>query len=240
MIGPSGGVVPGASHGILDSSESSFNWAGYAVDGGRGAFRSVSAAWTEPTVNCRGVRARRFSSFWVGLDGFNLPNQPRDNSVEQLGTDADCGGTTPVYNAWFEMYPKPSVNLPNPVHPGDHMFASVTFRGAGRYALFISDSTRHWSRTIVRILGGLHRSSAEVIAEAPSLLISNVAVLQPLANFGTAHWTGSRVNGTPLKNIGGRIRITMVQLNPPNRIKATTSPVGAADAFTNTWVRAGP
>jgi hypothetical protein len=160
-------------------------------------------------------------------------------SVEQLGTDADCSRTRPVYFAWWEMFPLPSVNLPNPVHPGDHMSASVTFRGGGRYALFIKDSTRRWSRTIVRVKVGLNRSSAEVIAEAPALLIGGVAVIQNLANFGTVRWTASRVNGTPLKNIGGRIRITMTQAvsTPHPLIRATTSLVGSADAFTNRYVR---
>jgi hypothetical protein len=241
MISASGGAAPGAGHGILSLSESSFNWAGYAVEGRRGAFRAVSSAWTEPRANCRGVRGRRFSSFWVGLDGFSLPNQPPDMSVEQLGTDADCHGTTPVYYAWFEMFPAVSVTLPNPVHPGDHMSASVTFRGAGKYALFIRDSTRRWSRTIVRVKGGLHRSSAEVIAEAPALDVGGVGVLQALADFGTVRWTGSRINGTLLKNLRQRIQITMRQLSPPaNLVKATTSAVGAGDAFTNTWVRPGP
>jgi hypothetical protein len=238
VISPSGGAVPSVGHGVLNLNASTFNWAGYAVEGRRGAFRSVSAAWTEPRVNCRGVRGRRFSALWAGLDGFSLPNQPTDNSVEQLGTDSDCHGTTPVYYAWWEMFPAVSVNLPNPVHPGDHMSASVTFSGAGRYALFIRDSTRRWSRTIVRVQGGLNRSSAEIIAEAPELDINNSAVLQPLANFGPVHWTGSRANGTLLENLAQRIRITMVSVNPPHRIKATTSGVSPLDVFTNTWVRA--
>jgi hypothetical protein len=51
-------------------------------------------------------------------------------------------------------------------------------------------------------------------------------------------WTGSRVNGTLLKNLAQRIRITMVSVNPPHRIKATTSGVSPLDVFTNTWVRA--
>jgi hypothetical protein len=240
IIMPSGGAGQSVGHGNVNPSGSSFNWAGYAVQGRIGAFRTVSASWTEPRVNCAGVHGLRFSSFWVGLDGFFLDPRHPDRSVEQLGTDADCNRTRPVYVAWWEMFPNPAVNLRNPVHPGDHMSASVTFRGAGRYALFIKDSTRHWSRTIVRVFGGLHRSSAEVIAEAPALLIGGVPVLQALANFGTVHWTGSRVNGTLLKNIGQRFRITMVQLPPSFAIKATTSSISAADAFTNTWRRAGP
>jgi peptidase A4-like protein len=230
MISPSGGAVPGLHNGTVNPSIGSSNWAGYAVKGRNGAFRTVSASWTEPRVNCAGVPGRRFSSFWVGLDGFN------SKSVEQLGTEADCHRTTPVYFAWFEMFPNPSVPLPNRVRPGDHMSASVMFRGAGKYVLFIRNSTRNWSRTIVRIHAGLARSSAEVITEAPALLIGGQAVIQNLANFGSVHWTGSRVNGTLLKNILRRFRITMFEAMGP-LIRATTSLVGPADAFTNFYRR---
>jgi hypothetical protein len=231
MISPSGGALPGLRNGTVNPAAESLNWSGYAVTGRRGAFHSVSSAWTEPTAHCAGVRGLRLSSFWVGLDGAN------SNSVEQLGTEADCHGTRPVYFAWTEFFPAPSVNLPNRVRPGDHMSASVTFRGAGRYVLFIRDSTRHWSRTIVRSRAGLARSSAEVIAEAPALLIGGRIVIQNLTNFGTVLWTGNRVNGIQLKNIGRRIRITMVEVNLPHRIRATTSLMSATDAFFNRFVR---
>jgi hypothetical protein len=230
MIRPSGGAGSTAGHAALSTCPPtcfSKNWAGYAVAGPNGAFRSVSASWTEPKVNCSGVTGRRFSAFWVGLDGVI------SGSVEQLGTDADCRGTTPAYYAWWEMYPLPSVNISNPVHAGDHMSASVTFRGAGRFALFIKDSTRHWSHTFIRVHAEA-RSSAEVIAEAPSLLIGGI---QNLANFGSVRWTASSVNGTALKNFGGRIHITMVQKHRPFLIRATTSSVGSGDAFTNTYRR---
>src|SRR5215831_16399091 len=55
MISPSGGALPGLRNGTVNPMLQSRNWAGYAVEGGRGAFRTVSAAWTEPTVNCAGV-----------------------------------------------------------------------------------------------------------------------------------------------------------------------------------------
>ena len=233
MIRPSGGAGPSAGHGALTSCPptcSSTNWAGYAVSGNNGAFRTVSASWIEPKANCTGVAGRRLSSFWVGLDGVT------SQSVEQLGTDADCSHSHPVYFAWWEMFPLPSVNFSNPVRPGDHLSASVTFLGARRFALSIKDSTRHWSHTIVRVHAEA-RSSAEVIAEAPALLIGGQIVIQNLTNFGAVRWTGSKVNGTLLKNIAGRIKITMVEVNPPHLVRATTSVVGAADAFTNRYVR---
>jgi len=230
MISPSGAAVPGAGHGVQSSCPptcSSTNWSGYAVTGRNGAFRSVSGAWTEPRANCAGVSGRRLSSAWVGLDGAN------SGSVEQLGTDADCRGRTPVYFAWWEMFPNPSVNFSARVRPGDHLSASVTFRGAGRFVLFIRNSTQHWSRTIVQTRGGLARSSAEAIVEAPALLIGGRIVIQNLTNFGTVRWAATRVNGTPLKNFARRIRITMVETHRPFRVRATTSLINAFDVFFN-------
>jgi hypothetical protein len=230
MVSLSGGA--GVRNGTVNPAANSLNWAGYAVDGVSHAFRSVSASWREPRVDCKGVRGRRLASFWVGLDGAN------SNSVEQLGTDSDCRGKTPVYFAWWEMFPAVSVDFRTTVRPGDLMSASVTFHAPRTYVLFIRDATRHWKRTIIKKQAGLARSSAEIIAEAPALLIGGQPVIQNLADFGTMRFTGSRVNGQPLKKIGRRIRITMVEVNPPHRVRASTSPVGSADVFTCHWVRA--
>jgi hypothetical protein len=232
MISPSGGILPGLRSGTVNLTAQSINWAGYAVEGKPGAFRSVSASWTQPRANCSGVTGRRFSSFWVGLDGAN------NGTVEQLGTDADCSGPHPVYYSWWETYPSPSVSLPRRVAPGDRMSASVTFRGAGRFALFIQDSTRHWSRTIIRNVAVATRTSAEVVAEAPALDIGGKAVIQNLADFGTVRWTGSRVNGILLKRYSSAIQITMVEVHRPHRVRATTSAISPTDVYTNTWVRA--
>src|SRR5580698_7539684 len=118
------------------TSVSSSNWSGYADVSE--TYNSVSASWTEPTVSCSsgllgglsggllgGLSAGSLNgaatsllggpsaaaAFWVGLDGYN------STSVEQLGTDSDCNGSTPSYYAWYEMYPNPSVDLPNTVKP---------------------------------------------------------------------------------------------------------------------------
>ena len=232
-IGPSGGAAPFLANDTIHPQATSGNWAGYAVVSKRpGAFRSVSAGWTQPRANCTGVRGARFASFWVGLDGLT------NGFVEQLGTEADCSGGTPAYSAWWETFPNPSMNFPHRVAPGDHMFASVTFRGAGIFALFIRDSTRQWSRTIITSVANAPRTSAEVIAEAPALEIGGRFVIQNLADFGTVRWTGSRVNGTLLKRYASALRITMLEVNRPHRVRATTSVISPLDAFTNTWVRA--
>ena len=180
-----GGATPRAWHGPIHmrTNSTSTNWSGYAVTGSR--FTSVSAQWTEPTVSCSGTA---YSSFWVGLDG------DTSNTVEQTGTDADCSGSTPQYYAWYEMYPKFPVNLKGTVRPGDHLSASVTTDGSGRFTLTITDSTQRWTNTTNARLKRAQLASAEVIAEAPS---SSGGVL-PLANFGTVSFSGATVNGSVL------------------------------------------
>jgi hypothetical protein len=188
------GLNHAPNHKITNSTSS--NWSGYAVTGNR--FTSVSASWTEPTVSCDGTTA--YSSFWVGLDGDG------SNTVEQTGTDADCSGSTPVYYAWYEMYPKFPTNLSNPVSPGDAMSASVTTDGRGGFTLTISDTTQHWSVTKSARLKSAALASAEVIAEAPS---SRSGVL-PLANFGTVNFSGATANGVSFGSLPNRDPITMV------------------------------
>ncbi len=126
MIRPGAGARP--ARGGRSSTATSTNWSGYAVTGASGAYRRVSASWTEPAASCSG-RAHQYASFWVGLDGYN------SSSVEQTGTDSDCSGGTPSYYGWYEMYPAYPVNFSNPVSPGDQISASVTFSGRQTYTL---------------------------------------------------------------------------------------------------------
>jgi len=175
----------------VNPASDSLNWAGYAVTSNHaGAFSSVSAAWIEPRVNCSGVHGRRLASFWVGLDGAN------SNSVEQLGTDSDCDSGTPTYYAWYEMYPNPSVTLPSqyPVKPGDQMTALVSANAAGTsFTLMIKDATAGWNFSTTQTGSGFARSSAEVIAEAPSSCSILFCSEVPLADFGQINYSGSSV-----------------------------------------------
>jgi hypothetical protein len=223
MIVPVGATMP-SLNGVLNTTVQSSNWSGYAVQGPRGTFRSVSANWIQPKAICKGVKGRRFAAFWAGLDGFN------STSVEQTGADSDCRGTTPVYFGWFEMFPAPPVLFRTRVNPGDHMSASVTFRGAGLYVLVLRDATRGWSHVISKREAGLKRSSAEVITERPS---SSTGIL-PLADFGTIRYTGPRANGKLFRDLPA---IRIVMLDSRNLRMDLTSLIGALGAFTNTWIR---
>jgi len=185
---------------------SSSNWSGYADT--NDTFGSVSSSWTEPSVNCAdsnsgldGVLSLSdllggpgaASAFWVGLDGYN------STSVEQLGTDSDCDSGTPSYYAWYEMYPNPSEVLPSqyPVQPGDQMTALVASNAAGTsFTLEIKDATAGWTFSTTQTGSGFARSSAEVIAEAPSSCSILFCSEVPLADFGQLNFSGSSVINT--------------------------------------------
>jgi Peptidase A4 family len=225
---PPGAAVP--ARGTVNPQSFRLNWAGYVVGGRNGEFRSVSASWVQPAAHCAGVAGHRYAAFWVGLDGWS------SMSVEQTGADTDCRGRVPTYYGWFEFFPQPPGFFSNRIGAGDHMSASVTFRGPATYVLVLRDSTRRWSHTIIRSAPGRARSSAEAIAEAPSTLTASGFQVLPLANFGTVRWTGTRLNGILLRSMPRRIQITMV--DNAGHVKALTSLVGGGDAFTNGYVRA--
>lgn len=224
MVRPGGLAVPGARRTAASKEIGSTNWSGYAVSGSDGAYRSVSASWTVPAVRCSS--GNRYSSFWVGLDGYGS----HSHSVEQAGTDANCSGRTAGYSGWYEMYPAQPVYFRTKVRPGDHLTASVTSHG-DTYTLVLRDSTRGWSHTVTKHEAGLDRASAEVITEAPS---SAHGVL-PLADFGAVRFTAARVNGKVLRKLHP---IKIVMIDGGGLAKDSTSALGAAGgAFHNTWIR---
>ena len=87
---------PRPGHAVIHS----LNWAGYAGNRAGTTFRYVRAAFQVPYLDCAAA-TKSYSSHWVGLDGLGSA------TVEQVGIEADCTGSTPRYYAWYEMYPKP-------------------------------------------------------------------------------------------------------------------------------------
>jgi len=205
--------------------QESSNWSGYAQVAGAGAFKSVSANWTQPTAHCPSS-TQQYAAFWVGLDGFN------SNSVEQTGSDSDCNGTTPDYYGWYEMYPANPVYYTNPVSPGDSFSASVTFSGTETYTLVLTDHTRGWTHKQVINEAGFSRSSAEVITEAPCCTASGGIL--PLADFGTINYTGATGTKGTFTNANAE-RIIMVDGN--GLPEDSTSRITTPGDFSNTWIR---
>jgi hypothetical protein len=197
----------------------STNWSGYAVSG-HGLYTSVSSSWRQPAVNCVKTPTG-WSSFWVGLDGDTT------NTVEQNGTEADCSQGTPVYYAWYEMYPKASVRYSNPLSAGDSLSGSVTSLGSGYFRLTLTDTTKGWSRVTTQRLKSARLASAEVIAEAPY----SGGVL-PLADFQTINFSGAGANGSLFtSSTPGLEPISMVS---GGTVEAASSGISAG-AFSDTW-----
>jgi hypothetical protein len=166
------GLTPGG--GVTSA-----NWSGYAVTGSD--FTYANGSWHVPQVSCS-VTPNTYSAFWVGIDGFS------DTTVEQIGTESDCNGTTPVYYAWYEFYPAnpTEVVISNlPVSPGDKMGASVHYNTDGTFTLHLHDFTTGGNFEITKSAPGANRTSAEWIAEAPGC---GPGCVLPLADFVRANY----------------------------------------------------
>jgi|SRR5579871_3036917 hypothetical protein len=203
--------------GLLRNA-SSTNWAGYAAHST--TYTSVTATWREPSASCGSGTS--YASFWTGLDGYN------SGSVEQTGTLVECVNGSPHQFSWYEMYPAAPVYFSSTLVAGDTMTATVSATSTGAFTLFLKDSTRGWSHTIHQTNSSLARSSAEVIAEAPS---SSSGVL-PLANFGTVSFSGAGVDGGTLA-ASNPTEINMVTSS--GTTKASCSGISGGTAFSCTW-----
>jgi hypothetical protein len=166
---------------IIDST----NWAGYAAAHPGTAFRFVQAAFFVPYVDCVAT-PNAFSSHWVGLDGLN------SKTVEQLGIESGCSGTTTQYYAWYEMYPGNESSVFN-VKPGNSIVASVFYNQRTKmFVLTLNDTTtgQHFSRSMKCAATSCTRSSAQVISESPA---GSSGQALPLADYRACSFSGITV-----------------------------------------------
>jgi hypothetical protein len=245
----SSGVVSRRQHGPAIIRErhgrnaTSYNWSGYAVTGSNGSVTDVKGSWIVPTnVTCPNGAPDSYSSFWVGIDGFN------SNTVEQIGIDADCIGGTPAYSAWFEFYPHwPYTINTITINPGDTIFAEVSAGAKSQFTVTLRNVYRNQVFSTTTKMPQAQLSSAEWVVEAPW----SSGVL-PLANFGTA-WFGHQYtsqNNTCYATVGGNtgaigsfganiVQINMVTSTGAN--EALPSPLGDnGTSFTDARVSSGP
>jgi hypothetical protein len=213
----------------------SLNWAGYAGNRAGTRFRYVSAAFQVPYLDCAAA-PKSYSSHWVGLDGLGSA------TVEQVGIEADCAGSTPRYYAWYEMYPKP-VSVAFTVHAGNSVRASVTYkRSARKFVLMLRDTStgRHFTRTLKCAAKICLRSSAEVISEAPS---SNSGGILPLANYRAASFssitlTTSKGHRSGLTSRSWKTYQIVGVGESSRKLAAQPTSVGRGQAFSVYWFRA--
>jgi hypothetical protein len=187
----------------MDTTVSS-NWAGYvattpqatSATAGALSFTDVAGSWLQPKLTCSTGEAGA-AAFWVGLGGADESS----TALEQIGTEGDCnrhGRAT--YSAWYEFVPAPPVTVALKVRPGDRMTGAVLVSGT-RVTVSLKNLTmrKRFSKTFSTV-SPLDTSSAEWIAEAPSLCRSgNQCIVVPLSNFGTTSFTRATAiaNGHP-------------------------------------------
>lgn len=218
----------------------SLNWSGYAATSNK-PFTYVHSAFVQPAITCTGDK-NQWTSNWVGLDGF------ASNTVEQDGTFAHCGGSdgmTPVYQAWYEMYPAASVTVFR-VHAGDIIDSSVSYTASGQFVLTITDLSTGKSATDTATCAECTRSSAEWIIERPALCnnAGTKCFLTELADFDTATMQGdqAQVAGGNVKGIAGFTNYPIFMVDPvAGGGFITLDTVGPLNgkSFTATWDRTG-
>lgn len=169
----------------------SANWSGYVATATAGAgplaFTDATGSWTVRRISC-GRSGGTSAAFWVGIGGARSSS----TALEQVGSAADChpsGGAT--YRAWIEIVPAPARYLPLTIRPGDRLTAAVSI--SGQVVTFSLKDVTRGSRysTRIAVAHPLDTTSAEWIAEAPSLcLAQTLCTVVPLADFGRIRFSG--------------------------------------------------
>jgi Peptidase A4 family len=208
------------------ASAAAYNFgSGYsAIDG---TFTSVAANWIQPAAVCAGGEQQ--TGFWIGLSG--------TGTIAQLGTAANCDGTTPDFYSWWEMYPAAGVPVSNVTEPGDHLHASVVYNGNDNFTMVLKNVTRGWTLTEnkTQVSTGGTPISANVIVEANSDT-GAAGSSGNVTDFGSVTFSGAEVNGEPLGDsqlwTGNLVDMRGVQEDSVSRLTG-------GRLFTVTWLSTG-
>jgi hypothetical protein len=111
--------------------------------------------------------------------------------LEQVGTSADCSGRADLsYSAWYELIPAPPVDIDVEIHAQDTIEAEVQVIDA-RGTITLRNITTGASFSIDVAVRFPDRTSAEWIAEAPSVCFPTSCRPLPLAGFRRASFTAA-------------------------------------------------
>ncbi|HEY3608701.1 MAG TPA: G1 family glutamic endopeptidase [Pseudonocardiaceae bacterium] len=211
-----------SSNHVISHSKNAFqssNWSGYAETG---SFTTAVGNWTVPTVSRTSNTPNRFSSQWVGIDGFNNQN------LIQTGTEADFTNGSAHYLAWWEILPAPETVIPSiTVHPGNSMTASVTKVSGTTWRISIRNNSTGQSFTINRTYRGAG-TSAEWIEEATSVN----GQIGPPAKFSTFSFSNLTSNNAN-PNLNANEEIFLVQNG--TTFSTPSAPNSAHNGFSVTY-----
>lgn len=209
-----------AGNSALNSSlgsGTSLNWAGYAATGG--TFTSVGASWVVPQSTATG-NTLSADATWVGIGGIS------SHDLIQAGTQTVLQNGTATYEAWYELLPGASEEVPLTIHLGDEVTVSVAQQSSGQWQISFVDGTSGQNYSASASYQS-SLSSAEWIEEMPS----DQRGFVPLDNFGTVSFAG----GVATQN-GGQVTISgsnaqpLTMINSAGQALADTSSLGAGGA----------
>jgi len=230
---------PGVRAGMTQSN----NWSGYAqgrLEKGHD-FHAITGAWTVPNARPRKDKEEEFSSTWVGIGGgcIQVRCSVSDPTLIQAGTEQDIvascplGGScsySPLYTAWYELIPGPSVEVDLPINPGDQVTVDIHETSIPQvWFIGLSDVTTHtdWTTTIPYTST---YATAEWIEETPvSFSANSGASVGPLPDLGIIRFDAGSVNHAN-PDLFSMEAIQLVDLNR-NAIATPSSPDTDGDGF---------
>jgi hypothetical protein len=224
------------------ASADSLNSAGYAVSRPGTRFRLVRATFFVPYLNCA-LSKGASSDEWVGLGGF----VGKSVTVQQDGIRADCGPQgRGIYQAWFDMYPRPEVLSRIRVRAGDSVTASVYYDATtGKFKLSLVNNTTGGRFSVTRRCpAGMTcpAHSAEILSSAPTRGSGRHLVVKPLADYGAVSYAAIAITDRDGQRGGlrsafwGATRIIQTEADSPFLVisRPTQTQAGTFDTY---WSR---
>lgn len=181
--------------------------------------RSVSAAWTVPTVSCTTPDAAvRFAVELADAQGAQHLT---------LGIDVDCRAGVPSYAAWLSAGRGRARLLT--VAAGDEMSAGLRAGPKGVTGTLADYTAGRFDVLLIDFV--LSPTQAGVVVSRRF----GASGLRPLADFGTFEVTSSRVNHRPITKPVARLQMRSPGNGGPQvRVSNLVRPAGS---FTATWLR---
>lgn len=223
FVGLSFSLIPAISQAASSSNSSSsgpstsLNWSGYAAQGG--TYTGVSGTWRIPAVESTQLASSNQLSAdatWVGIGGVATKD------LIQGGTQAFIDQSGVKYEAFYELLPNYSVQVPLTVNGGDSISVNLNHESGNLWRIsFRNNTTGQTYSTTADYASSM--SSADWIEEMPSASDSFL----PLDNFGSIQFTSAFAtkNNTNLSmSQSGAQPITM--LNGSNQVLAAPSSFG--------------
>jgi hypothetical protein len=187
--------------GVQNGVATSANWSGYVDQTSYRGYTAVYGQWNVPRVVACESNTTTYSSFWVGLDGYE------SSDLVQDGTEQDCTDYFGIFNfysysAWEQLLPnqKYSQNVSLSPNGGDSFWALAWVGDANRqydpngaYAWFnMWDLTQKQGVLVSVPLNGTYYfgETAEWIMERPYLSSGHYA---ELSDYGFAQMSNPEV-----------------------------------------------